>query len=74
MKVDIVPELKPKIEAAAKALSESREDSVTVEGGDNMMLVRADSDLGREMLSKNRVLFPYETGDKAYHVCIAQSR
>jgi hypothetical protein len=69
-----VPELKVQIEAAAKDLAVSQEDSLEIKGADNKILVKAGSPTAEKMLSEERILFPMKIADKDYLVCIKEVR
>ncbi|HEU5114791.1 MAG TPA: hypothetical protein VFT82_03425 [Candidatus Paceibacterota bacterium] len=74
MKTDVVPELESKIKSAAEKLAQSSEDSLAIEGGDNKVLVKAQSNLAKQMIAENRLLFPYSHGGEEYVVCISEVR
>lgn len=74
MEAKIAPELKTQIEAVVADLMQSSEDFITIAGADNKTLVKAESQLGRQMLSEERVLFPYSDGKNQFFVCIAAER
>lgn len=74
MEARIAPELRAQIEAVVADLMQSSEDSIEIAGADNKTLVKAESQLGRQMLSEERVLFPYNNGKNNFFVCIATER
>ncbi len=75
MEARIAPELKNQIEAVVADLMKSLEDSIVIAGADNKILVKAESQLGKQMLSEERVLFPYSDGrNNQFFVCIASER
>jgi hypothetical protein len=75
MEARIAPELRIQIEAVVADLMQSSEDFITIVGADNKILVKAESQTGKKMLSEERVLFPYSDGkNNQFFVCIATER
>lgn len=72
MNAEMIPEFKAQVDYSASVLAESSEDSLSIEGADNKLLVKLGSRLAREMIDASRVLFPYAVGDKEYLVCIKE--
>lgn len=74
MKVTVPADFRSAIDLAAEKLRAQNLDETAIEGVDNPLLVRTGSDVSKQMLADNRVLFPVTAGGTHCLVCIARAR